>query len=132
MIQTGPEANVITESFNYTGDANGYGTIIVFEDGRKFTGSLKNGKSYGWGNITYQDGSTYEGEWINGNMNGYGTYLSAEKTYTGTWKDNKADGCGRMSYPDGSYYVGQFREGNRHGNGTNFWASDGRIYTGRF
>ena len=65
-------------------------------------------------------------------MNGYGTYLSAEKTYTGTWKDNRADGCGRMSYPDGSYYVGQFREGNRHGNGTNFWASDGRIYTGRF
>lgn len=60
---------------------------IVFNDGSKYTGTLKNGVPDGLGSCTWVDGNQYDGEWRIGVMHGFGTYLwTSGQRYDGEWK----------------------------------------------
>ncbi len=60
---------------------------LVFSDGSKYTGTLKNGTPHGLGTCVWKDGNQYDGEWRNGVMHGFGTYLwTSGQRYDGEWK----------------------------------------------
>ncbi|KAG2487447.1 hypothetical protein HYH03_014014 [Edaphochlamys debaryana] len=91
---------------------------LVFNDGSKYTGTLKNGTPHGLGTCVWRDGNQYDGEWRNGVMHGFGTYLwTSGQRYDGEWKDGKRDGVGVKMYADGSTFHGIWRDGKKHGVG---------------
>lgn len=60
---------------------------IVFNDGSKYSGTLKNGVPDGLGTCTWKDGNKYDGEWRAGLMHGFGTYIwTSGQRYDGEWK----------------------------------------------
>ncbi|KAG2429639.1 hypothetical protein HXX76_010869 [Chlamydomonas incerta] len=91
---------------------------LVFSDGSKYTGTLKNGTPHGLGTCVWKDGNQYDGEWRNGVMHGFGTYLwTSGQRYDGEWKDGKRDGVGVKMYADGSTFHGIWRDGMKNGVG---------------
>jgi hypothetical protein len=60
---------------------------LVFSDGSRYTGTLKNGTPHGLGTCEWTDGNKYDGEWRSGVMHGFGTYLwTSGQRYDGEWK----------------------------------------------
>lgn len=119
--------------FTYVGNFS-KGTIlyplsILYPDGSKYFGVLKDGK-YFQGDFTFVDGSIYSGNWIDGKLNGYGTSTSKNgSVYVGEWKDNKKNGKGSLTLADGSKYVGVWKDDTLSGLIT-FYFVDGSIFTG--
>tara|TARA_B100000941_G_scaffold177704_1_gene127290 strand:+ start:290 stop:613 length:324 start_codon:yes stop_codon:yes gene_type:complete len=61
---------------------------ITFDNGIKYEGEWKYGKSHGKGTATFANGDKYVGEWKNSLPNGKGTYTSANgEKYVGEFKD---------------------------------------------
>lgn len=71
---------------------NGYGTIQFYDKngdiGGKFTGTLKDGKSEGYGTMYYKNGAkSYEGYWVNDMRHGKGTeyHMDGSIKFTGNY-----------------------------------------------
>lgn len=132
---------------------NGRGTAR-FEDGRKYTGTWKDGRIHGQGTMDFADGSTYVGQWENdlpqglgqltynsgdrfqgsfrkGLRHGFGTYQTGEETYRGLWTNDLPHGYGVITYADGSTFSGLFKNGVRHGHGI-YRDRAGKRYLGRW
>ncbi len=120
-------------SFTYIGDFS-KGTIIypltvLYPDGTKFFGELKEGKFF-QGDFTFLDGTTFSGNWIDGKLNGQGTSTSKNGTvYVGEWKDNKKNGKGTLTMADGSKYVGEWKDNILSGS-IIYYFTDGSVFTG--
>jgi hypothetical protein len=104
----------------------------TFENGTKYVGQWKAGKSNGQGTETYANGTKYVGQWKDDNYNGQGTLTQSNSDkYEGQWRNGKPHGQGTDTHADGRKYVGEFKYGKRNGQGT-FTFSDGRKYVGEF
>ena len=67
-----------------------------YEDGRKFEGTMLNGRKHGHGKLTYSDGAYYEGEFKDDKMEGRGTlfYGPGLPAYEGEWREDQFHGFG--------------------------------------
>jgi hypothetical protein len=127
-------------------------TVVTYNDGTRYEGSIRNGKPDGRGAIVWPNGNKYDGEWRNGERTGKGVFAWANgELYDGNWVDNRRSGYGIHVSPNGDYYDGMWSNDRKSGRGTFVWkngnrfegswrddlptgygtlSSDGRTYTG--
>ena len=99
---------------------------VNYNDGSKYVGGWKDGKSNGQGTSTYPNGNKYVGEFKDGEKHGQGTFtFSSGNKFEGEFKDDEPNGQGTFTWSDGSKYVGEFKDGKRW-NGTSY-DKDGNI-----
>jgi len=48
--------------------------VIIFNNGNKYEGQMKDRKFHGKGKYTYVNGDYYEGEWLNDKEHGFGLF----------------------------------------------------------
>lgn len=126
---------------------NGYG-IYLFDDGRKYLGTFKNGEPHAQGTVFYPDGAKYVGSWKGKQRNGEGTLFSTNGfIQEGAWQNDNfvgetraAKGCiegncqngeGIYVYRDNTRYEGAFQNSVAHGQGICYY-SDGDMYVGEW
>ena len=78
--------------------------FIIYSNGDKYVGDVRDGLPDGYGTIASIDGDMYSGWWKNGRQHGHGTYI----------------------WTDGDFFIGMSKDGERHGKGAYF--VDGEMY----
>ena len=116
------------------------GPGILYSDGSKYFGGLKNEKRHGVGVIIYSTDSWYSGDWRNNKRHGFGKYVvCAEKEgskfevgfYEGNWRDNRPNGAGVFEWSSGARYCGNWVLGVMNGTGS-YISPDGSRYEGEW
>jgi hypothetical protein len=94
--------------------------IIIYSNGDKYEGDLKDGYRNGNGVYTYATGAIYNGGWLNGEFSGHGVLTFPDgEYYDGEWLNGTKNGYGVLLYgTDIKYkYEGYFLNGEFNGNG---------------
>lgn len=105
----------------YTGQVvndlkEGEGTLN-YSDGRVFRGIFREDDAVK-GTLIFPDGAKYVGELRNGNRHGYGVYYFTDGSrYEGNSVMSVFEGKGKMTWPDGGWYEGDWVQGEIHGFG---------------
>jgi len=90
---------------------------VPYKDGR-YRGGMQGGVPHGQGVMIWPDGRTYTGAWRRGRFDGKGAYVAADgSAYTGEFADGVYAGEGVLSYRNGPLYRGSFRDGRPDGPG---------------
>ena len=113
----------------------------TYPNGKKYSGTYKDGKRHGEGIFVFTDGETYDGEFNNGSYQGVGTYTFTNgNKYKGEWKDGDFDGEGTFTYgpasqTPGDYYTGKWKKGSFTTNGAYYYLAPnedkGNIFIGK-
>ncbi len=85
---------------------------LVYPDGEKYFGELKDQVPHGEGTMTFPDGSKYVGSFLDGQFDGYGTFTTFSGTYIGEWQSGVPDGQGTFTYSDGTTQSGEWENGH--------------------
>ena len=101
---------------------------LIFPDGTKYTGTMKNGEITGEGEYTFSNGATYTGKVLNGLRHGKGIYKSDGILFEGEWKNGLKHGKGKIRQ-DGMELEGEWDEGILKGKSRIKWQS-GNIFEG--
>ena len=109
----------------------GKGTI-TFPSGNKYEGGISYGLRHGNGVYRDSNGLLYEGEFVHGVKEGYGRMKKGNITYEGTFHNGAIDGYGRLTWDNGDQYEGEFKNNKINGVGTMYWASLGEKFTGQW
>ena len=128
---------------------------VIYDNGDKYVGDLKNGLKNGKGIYYYKNGNRYEGDWkddkregrgifyfVNGDRfegeckndkaNGKGIkYFKNGDKYDGNWKDDAMEGIGILYSANGSKFAGEFKNNNVEGKQVFYW-EDGDIQMGDY
>ena len=130
-------------------------SIIIFPDGTKYEGTVKNNRITGEGIYTFSNGDTYEGDVVNGLRDGYGIFKSKKNIYfEGEWKNGLKHGkgkiiqggmelvgewdkgvlCGkcRLKWKSGNIFEGQLNNNAMNGNGYMIWYNKNEKYIGQW
>jgi hypothetical protein len=133
-----PDETITWSGACVNGEADGQGTEVsrYRVDGEwkeeRYTGSMRRGRLYGHGTLTYDNGDRYEGEFVQSRRVGQGRYTYANGDYyEGDFRNDKRTGHGRFTYLQGGHYEGGFVDGLFDGAGT-FSFPDGARYEGIF
>ena len=115
---------------------NGRGTLyynVKDEEGRfYYEGEWKDDKREGKGIIYWRNNDVYNGDWLNDNMEGKGIfYYDKGDIYEGDWKNNKKEGKGNITFYNGNKYDGDWVDNAFEGKGIFYWLS-GDKYIGEF
>jgi hypothetical protein len=103
---------------------------VEYSDGRRFEGTLQNGRKVGFGTHTWADGQRYAGLWRDDIQHGLGTFTFANgDVYDGAFVEGQRTGQGTLKQKSGNSYVGQWVRGVREGQGIEEWAN-GQRYEG--
>ena len=105
---------------------------IIFPSGNKYEGGISYGLRHGHGIYRDSNGLIYEGEFVHGIKEGYGRLKKGSITYEGTFHNGMMEGYGRMSWDNGDQYEGEFKNNKINGVGTMYWADLGEKYTGQW
>ena len=103
---------------------------VVYWDGSKYAGQMKNGRRHGEGALFRPNGTLrYRGGWKENLPHGHGTSLhSGGKTYAGEWRFGKPEGTGTLRISPKANYTGEWKNGRFHGQG--IYVSPDRQYKG--
>ena len=102
-------------SWSITNWTNCIGTY-TWENGDKYVGEHKDGKSHGQGTFTWGNGDKYVGKYQDGKRHGEGTYTYASgNKYVGRWKNGNYHGQGTYTFADGSKEVGEWENDKLNG-----------------
>ena len=101
---------------------------LIFPDGTKYIGTMKNGEITGEGEYFFSNGSTYKGQVLNGLRHGRGVYKSAGILFEGEWKNGLKHGKGNIKQ-DGMDLNGEWEEGILNGKCRIKWKT-GNIFEG--
>ena len=102
-------------SWSITNWTNCIGTY-TWENGDKYVGEHKDGKSHGQGTFTWGNGDKYVGKYQDGKRHGEGTYTYASgNKYVGRWKNGNYHGQGTYTFADGSKDVGEWENNKLNG-----------------
>jgi hypothetical protein len=95
------DGSPLSGTYQYT-DADGYCFGGVWEDGQKVNGTL-----------IFPNGDRYEGPLKDDLPNGSGEieYADDERKYIGQFENGLPNGSGKIEYADGRKYIGQFENG---------------------
>ena len=108
----------------------------VFNNGSRYIGEFKNGKSHGSGTLIWKL-NKYTGEFKDGKFDGQGTLNYKSRTgsdfgtYVGIFKDGKRNGLGVMNLPYDDVFAGEYLNDMRHGHGVMKYKS-GKVYDGEY
>ena len=105
---------------------------IIFPSGNKYEGEISYGLRHGHGIYRDSNGLIYEGEFVHGIKEGYGRLKKGSITYEGTFHNGLMEGYGRLSWDNGDQYEGEFKNNKINGVGTMYWAGLGEKYTGQW
>ena len=105
---------------------------ITFPSGNKYEGGISYGLRHGNGVYRDSNGLLYEGEFVHGVKEGYGRMKKGNITYEGTFHNGAIDGYGRLTWDNGDQYEGEFKNNKINGVGTMYWASLGEKFTGQW
>ena len=105
---------------------------MTFPSGNKYEGGISYGLRHGNGIYRDGDGLLYEGEFVHGVKEGYGRMKKGNITYEGTFHNGAIDGYGRLTWDNGDQYEGEFKNNKINGVGTMYWASLGEKFTGQW
>ena len=128
---------------------------IIFPNGTKYTGTIKNNEITGEGEYIFSNGSSYHGQVLNGLRDGKGVFESNEGIiYDGEWKKGLKHGkgkiiqgnmemegewkegviCGkcRIKWKSGNLFDGELIDNKLNGNGYMIWNDKNEKYTGRW
>ena len=116
-------------------DGNG---ILLWRDGQRYEGLLKNNKQHGFGKLTFSNENSFEsykGDFFEDKFHGNGTlkYKNGE-LYRGTFQDSHKSGFGTQTWPDNSTFVkyeGSFLFDLFEGEGV-LITTNGETYSGYF
>lgn len=86
-----------------------FSKILIFNDGSRYAGEIKNEEANGNGLLVFKNGDSYEGH----------------------FKDNLFEGEGVYTFSNGDKYTGQFKKGKFHGKGK-YLHADGTIEEGNW
>ena len=101
---------------------------LIFPDGTKYIGTMKNGEITGEGEYIFSNGATYKGQVLNGLRHGWGVYKSPGILFEGEWKNGLKHGKGNIKQ-DGMELDGEWEEGVLKGKCRIKWKS-GNIFEG--
>ena len=115
---------------------NGKGTFYYNEkdnEGRfYYEGEWKNDKREGKGIIYWRNNDVYKGDWLEDSIEGKGIfYYEKGDVYDGFWKKNKREGKGNCSYIEGNKYEGDWVNDANEGKGILYFIN-GDKYIGDF
>ncbi len=100
-----PSAGGCTE-----GDCNAGRGRYVWQDGRRYEGTFREGRPHGMGRMQRPDGSVYLGEWVDGSPEGRGTLTDREgHTRDGYWKRGRYAGAQAPAAPAVPFGEGETR-----------------------
>lgn len=86
---------------------------IVWKNGHKYRGQIKNRKPHGKGEIILNNGEFYNGNWNQGRIKGQGTYYRTSYDYLyGTFSDGQINGKGVHYYQGKIVYNGVWKNGS--------------------
>ena len=108
----------------------------MFNNGSRYIGEFKNGKSHGSGTLIWKL-NKYTGEFKDGKFDGQGTLNYKSRTgsdfgtYVGIFKDGKRNGSGVMNLPYDDVFAGEYLNDMRHGHGVMKYKS-GKVYDGEY
>jgi len=106
--------------------------LILYKNGAKYEGEIKNNLHNGFGKLTQLDGEIFIGQWKNGKINGKGVrYHSNGDVYSGDYVNSIRDGIGKYVFFNGDSYEGQWKNGKANGKGY-FKFRNGNVYEGYF
>lgn len=106
--------------------------LILYKNGAKYEGEIKNNLHNGFGKLTQLDGEIFIGQWKNGKINGKGVrYHSNGDVYSGDYVNSIRDGIGKYVFFNGDSYEGQWKNGKANGKGF-FKFKNGNVYEGYF
>ena len=106
--------------------------LILYKNGAKYEGEIKNNLHNGFGKLTQLDGEIFIGQWKNGKINGKGVrYHSNGDVYSGDYVNSIRDGFGKYVFFNGDTYEGQWKNGKANGKGY-FKFRNGNVYEGYF
>ncbi len=90
--------------------------VYHFATGEQYTGGFHQNGYEGYGVLDAGNGVIYKGLWKDDKRCGYGeqTYKNGD-VYRGWWKDNRYNGFGRYEYANGVVNIGEFVDGISHG-----------------
>lgn len=109
-----------------TGELN-----ITWDNGNRYSGSMRDSKRHGRGRFTWSNGQHYDGDWLDDQATGQASILYANgDRYEGAVISGQPDGQGTKTFASGTqYYAGQWKAGQRHGRGIFRW-TDGQSFDG--
>ena len=84
--------------------------IIIFKDGSRYEGMIKENMMHGYGKMIYKDGETYRGMWKCNQINGIGEFRSQRVYYRGMFKKGLWHGFGILEVKD-QIIKGQWKNG---------------------
>lgn len=91
--------------------ADGYAEI-VWKNGHRYRGQIKNGKPHGKGEIVLNSDESYNGNWNQGRIEGQGTYYRTSYDYLyGTFSNGQINGKGVHYYQEKIVYNGLWVNG---------------------
>jgi len=94
--------------------------IIIFNNGDKYVGGVKDELPHGVGTIASMHGEMFTGEWVDGVQHGKGTHIFPDgDVFTGTWRNGERHG-------KGAYIIDMERHDCEYDNGT-LLSFDGQI-----
>ena len=128
---------------------------LIFPDGTKYTGTMKDGEITGEGKYTFSNGSTYTGQVLNGLRHGKGVFTSLDGIYyegewrnglkhgkgkikqdgmdlEGEWEEGVLQGKCRIKWKTGNVFEGQLYDNKMCGNGYMIWFNKLEKYTGQW
>ena len=106
--------------------------IIIYKNGAKYEGEIKNNLHNGFGKLTQLDGEVFIGQWKEGKICGKGVrYHRNGDVYCGFYVNSIRDGLGKYVFSNGDSYEGQWKNGKANGKGF-FKFKNGDIYEGNF
>ena len=101
-----------------------------YNDGRRFEGTMRDGRKEGVGTYVWPDGLRYSGHWKNDQQDGEGTLTFANgDVYEGDFVKGDRTGKGVLRYKNGGSYRGEWLGGARSGHGVEEWPN-GQRYDG--
>lgn len=105
---------------------------LVWGEGHRYQGGLRDGRMHGRGTHTAPDGEVYTGDFVDGERHGRGTLTFPNgDVYEGDFRNSAMTGTGRLTWSNGDVYEGDFVNGVREGNGV-LIRQLGGTYTGGF
>ena len=129
-------------------------TILIFPDGTKYEGTVKNNRITGEGTYTFKNGDTYKGKVTNGLRDGFGVFKSSNIYYEGEWKNGLKHGKGkiiqgnmeldgewekgiisgkcRIKWKSENVFEGQLKNNAMNGNGFMIWYNKKEKYIGQW
>ena len=86
-------------------------TEIIYDNGERYAGFMKDGLPNGYGMKYYPDGARFEGNWQNGYENGMGTYYFPNGDWLEVvWRNGVANGPGTYFRANGEPISGLWKD----------------------